>query len=373
MPLRFHWRLPHGGETSGATRAAQATQTAVALPDLDGQINFCRRAEECGIDSLLTDFGFAKPDPILLAAALGMATERIKFIVAYRSGLICPTTFVQQLNTLSSLVGGRFSLNIVAGYSPQEQHSYGDFLPHDERYERTDEFLSICHAFWKREGEVQFGGKYYCVEGGKLHTPFISAERASPEIYIAGSSAAAKSLAIRRGTCWMRLADAPEKLRDETLQVSRQGIDVGLRMSVIVRPTRAEAVRAARSLVESAAGEYHEGEFVRSTDSVSIKATYELAETEWLTPCLWAGAVRTHGATALALVGTPEEVAGAIMEYKGIGVSQFILSGWSKLEEMIRFSRQVIPLVRQAERTLERGDESAHDAVGLSRQGAEAK
>jgi alkanesulfonate monooxygenase len=371
MPLRFHWRLPHGGETSGATRAAQ-TQIAVALPDLEGQINFCRRAEECGIDSLLTDFGFAKPDPILLAAALGMATERIKFIVAYRSGLICPTTFVQQLNTLSSLIGGRFSLNIVAGYSPQEQHSYGDFLPHDERYERTEEFLSICHAFWKREGEVQFGGKYYRVEGGKLGTPFVSAERAAPEIYIAGGSTAARGLALRRGTCWMRLADAPAKLRDETLTVSKQGIDVGLRMSVIVRPTRAEAVSVALSLVASAADVYHEGGFVRSTDSVSIKATYELAETEWLTPCLWAGAVRTHGATALALVGTPEEVAGAIMEYREIGVSQFILSGWPKLDEMIRFSRHVLPLVRKAERALARDDESADDDE-MRRRGAEAK
>src|SRR5215218_4903519 len=158
--LRFHWRLPHGGEIDSTPLSVQARSTVIGLPDLERQIHFCEQAEQHGIDSLLTDFGSAKPDPLLLAAALGMATERIKFIVAYRSGLLCPTTFVQQLNTLSALIGGRFSLNIVAGYSPQEQHSYGDFLPHDERYERTEEFLSICHAFWRREGEVQFAGKY---------------------------------------------------------------------------------------------------------------------------------------------------------------------------------------------------------------------
>lgn len=348
MPLRFHWRLPHGGETSGASRAAQAVRTAIALPDPEAQINFCRRAEECGIDSLLTDFGFAKPDPLLLAGSLGMATERIRFIVAYRSGLICPAAFVQQVNTLSALIGGRVSLNVVAGYSPREQRSYGDFLPHDERYERTDEFLSICRAFWLG-GEVNFAGKYYRVEAGRLHTPFLSAERDFPEILVAGSSPAARRLAVRRGTCWMRLADAPSKIREEALRVSEEGLDVGLRLSVIVRASREEAVRAARALVEKAAGASGEDEFVRSTDSVSFRAAYELAETEWITPVLWAGAVRTYGPPALALVGTPADVADAIMEYASAGVSQFILSGWPKLDEMLRFSAEVLPLVRERE------------------------
>ena len=133
MNMRFHWRLPLGGEISGLTRAAISARVTTGLPDLDVQTEFCRRAEECGIDSLLIDFGSSKPDSILLAAALGMATQKIKLIVAYRSGLASPTAFVQQLNTLSALIDGRFSLNIVAGYSPEEQRAYGDFLDHDER------------------------------------------------------------------------------------------------------------------------------------------------------------------------------------------------------------------------------------------------
>ena len=249
MPLRFHWRLPHGGETTGAARIEQANLPAIGLPDLAAQISFCRQAEECSIDSLLTDFGFAKPDSILLAAALGMATTKIKFIVAYRSGLISPTTFVQQLNTLSALIQGRFSLNIVAGYSPEEQRSYGDFLSHDERYERTDEFLSICHSFWRGDGEVNFEGKYYKVQNGKLSTPFVSSDRTFPEIFIAGSSPPARKLALRQGTCWMRFAEAPASLRADVEAISGSGIDVGLRLSVIARPTRREAIDAANSLV----------------------------------------------------------------------------------------------------------------------------
>ncbi len=354
MALRFHWRLPFGGETTGWARAAQDELPAIGLPDLEAQIHFCRQAEQSGIDSLLTDFGFAKPDPILLSAALGMATEKINFIVAYRSGLLSPTTFVQQLNTLSALIGGRFSLNIVAGYSPQEQRSYGDFLSHDERYERTDEFLSICHAFWKRNGKVNFEGKYYKIENGKLNTPFVSSDRTFPEIFIAGSSPPAQELALRQGTCWMRLADIPERIRPAALRISRQGIDVGLRLTVICRPTKQGARDAARALLADLDTKEKEKEFVTSTDSSSIKATYELAKEEWLTETFWTGAVPYIGPTAIALVGTPAEIAAAFMEYKDAGVSQFILSGFPKLEEMIRFGRDVLPLVREKEALAER-------------------
>lgn len=353
MALRFHWRLPHGGETAGAARVRQDQLPCIGLPDLESQIPFCRQAEQSGIDSLLTDFGFAKPDSILLAAALGMATEKIKFIVAYRSGLMSPTTFVQQLNTLSALINGRFSLNIVAGYSPTEQRSYGDFLSHDERYERTDEFLSICHSFWKGDGEVNFEGKHYRIENGRLSTPFVSKDRTSPEIFIAGSSPPAQELAVRQGTCWMRLGDAPEHLRNNVSRISQQGIDVGLRLSVIARPTRQEAKDAARALVADFDTREKEKEFVRSTDSKSIKATYELAQEEWLTPHLWTGAVRSFGTTAIALVGSAEDVANEIMEYQQIGVSHFILSGWPKLDSMTYFGREILPIIRDKETKLE--------------------
>jgi alkanesulfonate monooxygenase len=358
MALRFHWRLPFGGETSVAARAAQDSLPAIGLPDLDAQISFCHSAEQCGIDSLLTDFGFAKPDPILLTTALGLATKRIKFIVAYRSGLMSPTTFVQQLNTLSALIGDRFSLNIVAGYSPEEQRSYGDFLSHDERYERTEEFLSVCHSFWERQGEVNFQGKHYRIEKGKLGTPFVSSDRKFPEIFIAGSSPPAQRLALRRGTCWMRLADKPERLRADTLSVSSQGVEVGLRLSVIIRPSREEARDFACSLVAGLDTKRKEQAFVRTTDSRSIKETYALAEEEWLTPQLWTGAVRSYGATAIALVGSPEDVATALLDYKQIGVTQFILSGWPKLDSMIQFGKEVIPIVRDKERKL---DYQRHD------------
>lgn len=343
-----------GGEKTTLARAHGDALAQTGLPDPDHQIQFCRRAESLGIDGLLTDFGAAKPDPIVLAAGLALATERVGFIVAYRSGASCPTIFTQQINTLSSLVNGRVSLNIVAGHSPHEQAFYGDFLPHDQRYARTEEFLAICHAIWRSEAPVDYVGRYYRVEKAELNTPFIAPARRHPEIFVAGGSQAARDLAIRQGSCWMRLGDTPELVAESIEPVLAAGKEAGLRLSVVCRPTRAEAVDAARALVEGESlsqGERKaERNFVDASDSVSLAKTYALADEEWLTPWLWTGAIRSHGAPALAMVGSYDDIVVGLLEYKRIGISQFILSGWPKQEEMERFGRNVMPLLRERER-----------------------
>ncbi|HEV2840836.1 MAG TPA: LLM class flavin-dependent oxidoreductase [Chthoniobacterales bacterium] len=366
MNLKFHWRLLQGGETPNMTRAIEGMRRETGLPDLERQAEFCRRAEQCGIIGLLTDIGATKPDPILLSAALGLATEKIEFIVAYRSGLIPPTTFVQQLNTLSSLIQGRLSLNIVAGHSPVEQRYYGDFLSHDERYPRTEEFLAICHAFWREDGPVNFRGKYYRIEEGQLNTPFVSKAGTSPYIFIGGGSEAARALSISQGSCWIRLADTPANLLVGSKSVLDAGKELGVRVGVICRPTREEAIDAARALVASLdpamREKEQEREFASRSDSVSLRQIYKMAEEDWPTPWLWTGAVRSHGGAAIAIVGSPEEVASAFIEYGRIGVTQFIISGWPKLEEMIIFGRDVLPLIRQKESALnEAGATTNHD------------
>jgi len=354
MSLTFHWRLPQGGDTGGgATRAMQVTRAETALPDLPAQLDFCHQAEQCGIDSVLVDLNVAKPDPIALATALAVRTQRVKFIIAARSGLLSPTLFVQQINTLSTLSNGRVSLNVVAGHSPAEQRAYGDFLPHDERYARTDEFLTICHGLWARAGGVTFSGQYFQTKDATLNTPFLSPDRTSPEIFVAGNSTESRGLARKWGTCWMRLGDTPARVAESAAPILSAGIAVGLRLSIISAPTREETMRSLAAVLEeldtSRGDRAVESTFVARSDSVSIKATYDLAASEWLTDYLWAGAVRSHGATTLALVGTPDVVAAGIMEFARAGVSHFILSGWPKLESMMFFGRHVLPAVRRNE------------------------
>ena len=350
--------LPKGGEVALRTAREAARYRILSTssdshaprPDMEGWVRFARHAEEAGIESILISFSRYEPDPFLVSCALGQATQKLKFIAAFRSGLMQPTTFVQQVNTLSALIGGRVALNIVAGSSSAEQRGYGDFLAHDERYARADEFLAICHAFWRDEGEVDFEGKYYRVEGGKLHTPFLAPGRRAPEIYVSGHSEQAERLALARGSCWLRLIDTPEKLRLSLNRFREQDIEVCLRLCVICRQTREDAIEAAMSLLPGDEIAEQERGILTRSDSQTLKQALAAADdVGWMNRNLWAGLVPYYGSSAITLLGSPEELAEMFLQYKRIGVTQFIISGWPKLEEMIIFGRDVIPLVRDLE------------------------
>jgi len=345
-PLRFHWSLSSVGDP---TRRARATTTISGTPIFDEYLEFARQAEDCGIESLLMAFGFSRPDPIAWSVALGRWTDRIKFLVAVRSGITAPTYFVQQINTLSTLIGGRVTINVVAGRVPDEQRYYGDYLDHDERYARTDEFWQICHALWRKDGPVDFSGKYYRVEGAILRTPFEAPGRTRPEIFLGGNSAQADALAVRHADCLLTLPDTPRKMAARVGRIVARGTEVGLLVSLIARPTHHEAVAAAEALISTAGDRsavIHD-ETRHRTDSVGYRSLYDRAirESSWRTPYLWTGAVPHFGPPAIALVGSPDEIAAALAEYHAIGVTQFLFMGYPDLPEMQFFGAEILPRV----------------------------
>lgn len=354
--IQFHWRLIQGGEPDNNSRARQFDLDSVALPGIKEQVEFSRFAEAAGMESLLTDFSYGKPDSMLLACNIISHVEQMKYLVAIRSGIICPTYFVQQVNTFSALYNGRILLNIVAGHSPDENAYYGDFLAHDLRYDRTEEFLEICNSFWYKDEPVNFKGSYYSVKDGKIRTPFVHNERKAPYTFIAGSSDKAKNLAISHGDCWMRLPDLPHKIKSECKEVLAVGKDVGLRLAILSRDTHEEAMDAGVRLIESVNPDYKEevkeDKFVRKSDSVMMQKMTKASKEEWLNPWLWTETIKTFGAAAMTMIGSHEEVSDAIIEYKKAGVTQFIFSGWPKQGEMINFGRNVLPLVRKKEKAL---------------------
>jgi alkanesulfonate monooxygenase len=348
--------MPKGGEvgmkTAQETSRVATTQarSPAALPDMEGWSRFARSAEEAGIESVLLSFSRYEPDTIMIACAVGQVATKLKFIVAYRMGLMQPATFVQQINTLAGLINGRVSLNVVAGSSTMEQRGYGDYLDHDERYARAEEFLRVCHSFWSNNGDVSFSGKYCRIDKGKIFTPFQSPDRTAPEIYVSGHSEQAQHLALTQASCYLRLIDTPEKLRETVRHFRENGVEVCLRLCVICRPTMDGALAAAKALLPPEEIEKQERKILSSSDSQTLKDALAVADNVgWMNRNLWAGLVPYYGSSAITLVGTPADLARAFMEYKEIGVTQFIIAGWPKLDEMVIFGREVLPLVREME------------------------
>jgi alkanesulfonate monooxygenase len=351
--MRFHWSLPSSG-VSDKRRGAREWTEINQFADLDRQRDFCARAEDLGLTSVLLPIGFQRADATVLSAVFGLATERVNLMIASRPSVISPTHFVQQINTVSAFTNGRVEINVVSGSAGPELRYYGDFSTHDERYQRTDEFWTICHALWRREFPVNFEGKFLRVEGARVNQPFVSPDRHRPYVYIGGSSDQARQLAIKHADCLLRVIEPPEELARKIEPALDAGIQVGIICNLIAGPTREDAIKTGYELAENA-GETGKAAVAdwrsRTTESVGFNLIYQMAEDRgsWLEPYLWTGLVPYMGPMAISLVGGTDEIVEAIFEYRRIGVTQFLFQARPDLPTMEFFGANILPKIRERE------------------------
>ena len=177
----------------------------------------------------------------------------------------------------------------------------------------------------------------------------------------------AQETAITHGDCWLRYGDTPEGIARAAEPVLAKGCRVGIRMHVLARETRAEALAALEDMMRDPDEEHRAwvSGFVAASDSEAVKTSFRLAEQstdDWLSPTLYSGAVAYRGGPALCVVGDYQEVAEYLYAYKASGVSEFIFSGWPTRDEMRIFFTHVLPRIRQLEQ--------AETAVGTASQPA---
>jgi len=356
--ITFHWFLPTSGDSRdiiggghGAAPGAVAHRREPTIGYL-GQI--ARAAEQLGFVGALTPTGALCEDAWLSTAMLSQVTERLKFLVAFRPGLYSPTLAAQMASTYQRLSGGRLLLNIVTGGEGAEQRAYGDFLDKDARYQRTDEFLSVVTALWRGQ-RVDFAGEHLAVEGARL----VSLPDPVPEIYFGGSSPAAIEVAARHADVYLTWGEPPAQVKDKIDAVGDRAaalgrrVRFGIRLHTISRDRALDAWSVADRLLAGLAperiaeaqaglaGSESEGQRrMRALHGGSIDHL-EVA------PNLWAGVGLVRGGAGTALVGSHEEVAQRIIEYHGLGVDEFVMSGYPNLEEAYWFGEGVLPILER--------------------------
>ncbi len=312
-------------------------------------------ADRLGYTGVLIPTGKSCEDPWLTAAALAAETTRLKFLVALRPGLMQPSVAARMTSTLDRLSNGRVLINVVAGGDPVELAGDGLFLKHDERYEASNEFLTIWRGLLAGE-TVDFEGKHLKSKGGKLLFPPV--QQPAPPVYFGGSSPAGQQVAAKHSDVYLTWGEPPaqvkEKIDSVRLQAEKEGRTVrfGIRLHVIVRETNAEAWAAADRLISHLNDEVIEKaqKALSSYDSTGQNRMGALhkqgkeADLE-ISPNLWAGIGLVRGGAGTALVGDPETVAARIREYQNLGIESFIFSGYPHLEESYRFAELVFPLL----------------------------
>jgi len=343
------WFLPthgdgrHLGTSVGAREVDHAYLAEIA-----------QAADRLGYYGVLIPTGRSCEDSWVVASSLAPLTKQLRFLIAFRPGLLNPSLAARMASTFDRISNGRLLINIVTGGDPQENSGDGLFLEHGDRYEITKEFLQI----WKKllSGDVvNYDGKHLRIEDGQMLFPPV--QKPHPPLYFGGSSEAGIDVAGAEVDTYLSWGEPPaavgEKLALARAAAARHGrtLNFGVRLHVIVRETAQEAWRAADDLiryVDDATIAKAQAKF-NSMDSIGQRRMAALhggsKEKLEIYPNLWAGVGLVRGGAGTALVGDAEQVANLMKEYMAVGVENFILSGYPHLEEAYRFAELVFPLL----------------------------
>jgi alkanesulfonate monooxygenase len=284
---------------------------------------------------------------------------------------VAPTVAARKLATLDQFSGGRLAVHIISGGDDGEQRKDGDFITHDERYERTDEYVEILRRVWTADKPIDHEGKYYRFV--RSFSDVKPIQKPHVPIYFGGSSDAAIAIAGKHADVYALwgepLAEAATTIERVRASAARNGRTVRFSLSTrpIVASTEDAAWARARRIIETireTRGHAMLGAPTKAPQSVgSQRLLAAAAEGEVLDKRLWTAVAAATGArgNTTALVGTPEQVAESMLAYYDLGVTTFLIRGFDPLEDAIDYGRELIPLVRS-----EAAKREGHESIAFN-------
>ena len=280
------------------------------------------------------------------AAAIAALTSRIHVFSTCHVPIFHPMLAAKMGATIDNISGGRWGLNIVAGWNAAEFGMFGiEQLPHDDRYAQAAEWLDIMEQLWAKHGELDYQGRFYDIKRGYLEPKPVQQPR--PLVVSAGMSPAGLDYAITRAdycfvgsNTWDLLEDTIARSRAQAAALNRE-LNTLTFCTVVVKDTEEEAKRYFEWYVDEL-GDFETAE--RLAGNI-VKGGAESLPREVLAQQARA---LIAGWGALPLVGTAEQVADQLTRMSKLGIAG-VTMGWLDYTEGIgRFNAEVMPLLRQA-------------------------
>lgn len=341
----------------GTHEASEIHPASGPVIDRDYVERIARAHEDGGFDRALVAFGSTSPESQLVVAYAASVTKRLGFMIAHRPGFTAPTVAARQLATLDHFTGGRVAVHIITGGSDAELAKDGDTLTKDERYARTDEYLDIVKREWTSETPFDYDGRYYTVKqafGGvkPLQKPHIP-------IYFGGSSDVAIPVAGRHADIYALWGETHAQVRETVARVRAAAARHlrQVRFSLSLRPvlgaTEEEAWARADAIAEQAQALRERAGLPTSGHSPPNAGSQRLLDIASKgvrhDKRLWTGVAAVTGAAgnSTGLVGTPEQVADALLDYYDLGITTFLIRGFDPYDDAVAYGRDLIPLVRE--------------------------
>jgi alkanesulfonate monooxygenase len=351
-------------EIIGMVGTKEVSESSGALDgaaiDADYLTRFARAHEAAGFDRVLIGYGATHADGFAVAAHVLYATSTLKVLIAHRPGFVAPTLVARKLATLDQLTGGgRVAIHHITGGDELDQKRDGDFADHDKRYARTAEFMTLLRRELTSAEPFDYSGEFYRVQGA------VSSVRPEPgtiPLYFGGASAPAIATGAAHADVYMLwgepLAQIGERIAEIRAAAAQHGRTIKFSLSVrpIVAATqdaawaRAEEIRAATER-RLGGGRPPYGRFgFRMSSSVGAERLQQQGrDADVHDERLWYGITKLTGpgGNSTALVGTPRQVAEALMAYRRAGIDTVLIRGFDPLDDVIDWGRELVPAIRE--------------------------
>ena len=281
-------------------------------------IDVARWSEQHGCKGILVYSDNSQPDPWLLSHVIMDHTSTLCPLVAVQPIYMHPYTVAKTLASIGYLFGRQIYLNMVAGGFKNDLIALDDNTPHDRRYDRLGEYVSIIKSLLRGDS-VTFDGEFYRVDKLKLTPPL--APELFPGIFVSGSSDAGLAAARTIGATAIKY---PKPASEE--EPAADVIDCGIRVGIIARGTEAEAWDIARSrFPEDRKGQLTRQLASKVSDSVWHKQLSEPAAQDAGSSPYWMVPFQNYKTMCPYLVGSYEQVAAELGRYMNAGYQTVIL------------------------------------------------
>jgi alkanesulfonate monooxygenase len=316
---------------------------------------YARAHDDAGFDLALVGYTASSAEGFLVALHAAAHTKRLGYLVAHRPGFVAPTLMARKIATFDHLTNGRLAVHIITGKTDEEQHGDGDFTPKAERYRRAAEYLELMKLAWSSEQPFDFSGEFYRVKGAASDVRPL--QQPHPLLFFGGASDGALEMGARLCDVYAiyaePLASTRERMANFRAQAAAFGRTPGFNVSVrpIIAAREGDAWDKANRILAAMTGKKgwsRQEDAAGPVDNAGKRLMGFAMEQDVHDERLWMPIARVTGAlgNTSCLVGTPEQVAAAILKYYVLGVDSFLIRGFDPFNDTVEFGRELIPRIK---------------------------
>lgn len=285
-------------------------------------------------------------DPLLVTSGVAALTRNIMLISTVHVLYGWHPLHLAKLGaTMDHMTGGRWGLNLVTGFRPNEIDMFGlDPIPRDERYVRAAEFTEMLDALWRSEEDISRTGDYWSLKDAYVSPKPVNGR---PILVNAGSSEAGLAYAAKYSDLIFitspggaEIGAALETLPAHTAKIKSLAAEQGREIRTVINPH--VICRDTEREVEEVCQAILDGEDAPAVDS--LVGTMREGD-----QASWRGHERRQRIIGgnIQIFGTPEQVVEQFAALKDAGCDGLQINFFDFAPDLAYFADNVLPLMKQ--------------------------